>query len=433
MPKESPTPKVVTKKHIARLERERRQSNIIRAIAIGGILIVVLLLGYGYLKLNVLQLRESVAEVNGVTITTGQWQERVQLQRVNLLNLYNTYQFYQQNFGMDSTQQLQQIQLTLQSPEILGKEVLDQMVDEILIRQEAEKRGISVSAEEVEIAIQEGYNFFPNGTPTPTITPTEFSLPTLSPEQLTIYPATATPTEVLTSTPGPTNTPDNSVTPTATSTTAPPTPTFVPENPTATATPFTLEGFKTQFAESVDNFKSSGVTEATIRSAYENQLLREKLLDVITADTPPTEEQVWARHILVADKGKAATVMALLNDGSDFGKLAQEFSTDTGSGAKGGDLGWFGKGAMVAEFENAAFSMKVGEISEPIQSQFGYHIIQVLGHDNIPLNASQYEEKRQTAFTEWLTKTREAADITIFDVWKERVPTAPPSLGQLPQ
>ena len=433
MPKESPTPKVVTKKHIARLERERRQSNIIRAIAISGIVIVVLLLGYGYLKLNVLQLREPIAKVNGVTITTSQWQERVQLQRVNLLNLYNTYQFYQQNFGMDSTQQLQQIQLTLQSPEILGKEVLDQMVDEILMRQEAEKRGISVSAEEVEAAIQEAYSFFPNGTATPTITPTEFSLPTLSSEQLTIYPATATPTEVLTSTPAPRDTPDNSVTPTATSTTAPPTPTFVPVSPTATATPFTLEGFKTQFAESVDNFKSSGVTEATIRSAYENQLLREKLLDVITADTPPTEEQVWARHILVADKGKAATVMALLNDGSDFGKLAQEFSTDSGSGAKGGDLGWFGKGAMVAEFENAAFSMKVGEISEPIQSQFGYHIIQVLGHDNIPLNASQYEEKRQTAFTEWLTKTREAADITIFDVWKERVPTAPPSLGQLPQ
>ena len=430
MPKESPTPKIVTKKHIARLERERRQSNIIRAIAIGGILIVVLLLGYGYLKLNVLQLRESVAEVNGVTITTGQWQERVQLQRVNLLNLYNTYQFYQQNFGMDSTQQLQQIQLTLQSPELLGQEVLDQMVEEILIRQEAEKRGISVSAQEVEEAIQAAYNFFPNGTPTPTITPTEFSLPTLSAQQLTIYPATATPTKVLTTTPESTGTPDNSVTPTATSTTAPPTPTFVPMSPTATATPFTLEGFNTQFAESMDSYKSSGVSEATIRAAYENQLLREKLVEVITADTPRAEEQVWARHILVADKGKAATVMALLNHGSDFGKLAQEFSTDTGSGAKGGDLGWFGKGAMVAEFENAAFSLEIGEISEPIQSEFGYHIIQVLGHEEIPLDAAQYEEKRQTAFTEWLTKTREEADITILDIWKERVPTAPPSLSQ---
>src|SRR5688500_2522567 len=291
MPKESPTPKVVTKKHIARLERERRQTNIIRGIAIGGILIVALLLGYGYLKLNVLQLREPVAEVNGVTISTGQWQERVQLQRVNLLNLYQTYQFYQQNFGMDTSQQLQQIQFTLQSPELLGQEVLDQMIDEILIRQEAEARGITVSDEEVEKAVQAAYDFFPNGTPTPTITPTEFSLPTLSSQQLTIYPSTATPTEVLTSTPASTGTPDNSLTPTATSTIAPPTPTFVPMSPTATATPFTLEGFNTQVAQSIDNFKSSGVGEATIRAAYENQLLREKLLEVITADTPRTEEQ----------------------------------------------------------------------------------------------------------------------------------------------
>jgi parvulin-like peptidyl-prolyl isomerase len=433
MPKQSPTPKVVTKKHMARLERERRQSNLIRAIAIGGILIVTFLLGYGYLKVNVLQLREPVAEVNGVTITTGQWQERVQLQRVNLLNLYQTYQFYQQSFGMDTTQQLQEIQLTLQSPEILGQDVLDQMVDEILIRQEAERRGISVSAEELENFIQESYQFFPNGTPTPSITPTEFALPTLSSEQLTIYPSTATPTEVLTATLGATNTPDNSVTPTATGTTAPPTPTFVPEDPTATSTPYTLEGFQTQYTEALTNFKNAGVSEATLRSAYENQLLREKLQEEIPADAPRKEEQAWARHILVDDLGKAKSVLAQLQHGADFAELAQESSTDTGSGAMGGDLGWFGKGAMVAEFEDAAFNMEIGEISEPIQSQFGYHIIQVLGHDDIPLNASQSEEKRQTAFTEWLTEVREGAEITIFEVWKERVPTAPPSTGQLPQ
>src|SRR5688572_186053 len=290
MPKESPTPKVVTKKHIARLERERRQANIIRGIAIGGILLVVLLLGYGYLKLNVLQLREPVAEVNGVTITTGQWQERVQLQRVNLLNLYQTYQFYQQSFGMDTTQQLQEIQLTLQSPEILGQDVLDQMVEEVLIRQEAEKRGISVSAEELETFIQESYQFFPNGTPSPTITPTEFALPTLSSEQLTIYPSTATPTEVLTSTPATIGTPDDSVTPTATGTTAPPTPTFVPLSPTATETPYTLEGFQTQYTEALGSFKDAGVSEATLRAAYENQLLREKLQEEITVDAPRTEE-----------------------------------------------------------------------------------------------------------------------------------------------
>ena len=70
------TPKVITKKHIARLERERRQINLIRGIALAGIVIVAGLLAYGYLRLNVFALREPVARVNGVTITTGEWQER---------------------------------------------------------------------------------------------------------------------------------------------------------------------------------------------------------------------------------------------------------------------------------------------------------------------------------------------------------------------
>jgi parvulin-like peptidyl-prolyl isomerase len=433
MAKQGLPPKTVTKKHMARLERERRQANLIRGIAIGAILVVALLLGYGYININVLQLREPVATVNGEEISTGEWQERVQLHRINLLNLFNTYQFYQQSFGMDMSQQIQEIQLTLQSSELLGQDVLDQMIDEVLIRQEAERRGISVTAEEVERFIQESYQFFPDGTPTPTITPTDVSLPTLSSEQLTILPSTATPTEALTSTPARTNSPDDSVTPTPTATTAPPSPTPVPQEPTATSTPYTLEGFQTQYSEALANFDEAGVSEATVRSAYESQLLREKLQAEITADTPRTEEQVWARHILVEDLETAESILARLEEGEDFAEIAREESTDTGSGANGGDLGWFGRGAMVAEFEEAAFSTEIGEISEPIQSQFGYHIIQVLGHDEIPLNATQYEEKRQTAFTEWLANTREEADITISETWQERVPPAPASLGQQQQ
>ena len=131
------TPKVITKKHIARLERERRQINLIRGIALAGIIIVAGLLAYGYLRLNVFALREPVAKVNGVTITSGEWQERVRFQRKQMINMYNQYSVYQQ-FGMDVSQQLQQIQGTLASPELLGQQVLDQMTDEIIIRQEAE-------------------------------------------------------------------------------------------------------------------------------------------------------------------------------------------------------------------------------------------------------------------------------------------------------
>jgi parvulin-like peptidyl-prolyl isomerase len=80
---------------------------------------------------------------------------------------------------------------------------------------------------------------------------------------------------------------------------------------------------------------------------------------------------------------------------------------------------------MVAEFENAAFSLKVGEISKPIKSQFGYHIIQVLGHQDMPLNASQYQQKKETEFSNWLADARKNAKIQTFDIWKQRVPVEP--------
>ena len=425
MAKPNNTPKVISKKHIARLERERRQVKLIRAIAVAGILIVAGLLIYGYLKLNVLQLREPVAEVNGVKITTKDWQEHVRFQRVQMLNVYNQYSFYQQNFGVDYSQQMQQIVSNLASPEVIGQQALDQMIDDILIKEEAEKRGITVSAEEVEKSIQGNFGFYPNGTPTPTVTPTEVTLPTLSSQQLTLYPSTSTPTEAPNSTVTATAMLDLSATPAASSTPAIDTPTPVPQPPTATATPFTEAGFKKDYDDTIKNFKTENISEKTIRSVYEGQLLRQKLSDEITKDTPRTEEQVWARHILVETEAEANTVYELLKKGEDFATVAKEHSKDTGSGANGGDLDWFGKGAMVAEFETAAFSQKVGEIGKPVKSQFGYHIIQVLGHEDRPLTAAQYEQKKTTEFTTWVTDTRAKADVKTFDIWKERVPTEP--------
>jgi parvulin-like peptidyl-prolyl isomerase len=413
MSNQSSTPKVVTKKHIARLERERRQTRIILAVALIGILIVVGLLAYGSIRYNI------VADVNGTKITAGEWEERVKLQRVQMINMYRQYEFYQQNFGFDYSQQMQQIQFSLQSPEVVGQQVLDQMVDEILIRQEAEKRGITASAEEVEASIRENFNFFPDGTPTPTITPTDISFPTLTSQQLTLYPPTTIPTQASTATPEPTATLDPL---TATATTAPASPTPLPE---PTGTPYTLEGYQTEYGDMLKNFEEYGISEQTVRNVYEAQILRRKLKEEVTQDATQVEEQVWARHILVETKVEAQAALDLINQGIPFTEVARKYSKDTGSGMNGGDLGWFGRGMMVPEFEKVAFDLEVGEVSEPAQSQFGYHIIQVLGHQEVPLNASQREQKQDTDFNNWLVESRGKADIKTFDVWKERIPTEP--------
>ncbi|WP_077324978.1 peptidylprolyl isomerase [Virgibacillus siamensis] len=87
--------------------------------------------------------------------------------------------------------------------------------------------------------------------------------------------------------------------------------------------------------------------------------------------------EIQASHILVKDKKTAKEVEKKLKNGADFAKLAKEYSTDKGTAKKGGKLGYFSTGDMVPEFEDAAYNLKKGEVSDPVKSQFGYHIIKV--------------------------------------------------------
>ncbi|AWU92904.1 peptidylprolyl isomerase [Azospirillum ramasamyi] len=92
----------------------------------------------------------------------------------------------------------------------------------------------------------------------------------------------------------------------------------------------------------------------------------------------PAQEEVRAAHILVEKEDEAKSIIAQLNKGADFAKLAKEKSKDAAAAAQGGDLGYFTKDTMVEPFANAAFAMKPGEISkEPVKTQFGYHVIKV--------------------------------------------------------
>ncbi len=443
-------PVLHTKKHIARLERERVQTRIILFSFIGVIVIVVGLLTYGYLDIKYFQQRRPVAKVGNVGIPAGAWQARVRMERTRLVNQLSLYQQYAQYFGMDLSSQEQQLSAQLNAPATLGQSVLNQMIDEELIRQEAAKRGITVSTQEVQEAIQASYQYYPNGSPTPTLTPTAVSSPTLSPETLALVTITPTPgpptptlaaeftstspTELLpgTGTPTANEAPTATATATATSTpaaTSTPEPTFTPA---PTSTPITQQGFEGLYKSGTDKLIALGLTEDQIRELYATNILRQKLFDVVTADVPHTQEQVWARHILVPDEAIAQVVRQRLANGEDFAKVAAEVSTDTGTKDKGGDLGWFGKGAMVPDFENSAFGLKVGEISQPVKSQFGYHIIQVLAHANVPLDATAYDQAKQKAFDDWLKKLRDEYKVVTYNDWQNLVPTEPvaPAVAQ---
>ena len=187
-----------------------------------------------------------------------------------------------------------------------------------------------------------------------------------------------------------------------------------------------LDGFKSQYQKGLDYYTKLGVTEADFRRIFfESSLYRQRVSDIVTANVAHEQEQVWARHILVADEATAQSVHTQLLAGADFATLAATFSIDTSNKDTGGDLGWFGKGTMIAEFETAAFALQVGEISQPVQTSAGWHIIQVLGHEVRPLTDTAYKSAVTAAFNQWLTDQRTSAKITVSSDWSANTPDLP--------
>jgi foldase protein PrsA len=137
-----------------------------------------------------------------------------------------------------------------------------------------------------------------------------------------------------------------------------------------------------------------------------------------------TSEQVNASHILVDTEEEARDIKQQLDDGGDFAELAAEYSKDASNAQQGGALGFFGKGRMVAPFEEAAFSMEPGEISDPVQTDFGFHIIRV--EDKTEAQETKLEdvsdeikdilkqEKMNSAYSVWYEDVQEKYKVENF-------------------
>lgn len=115
--------------------------------------------------------------------------------------------------------------------------------------------------------------------------------------------------------------------------------------------------------------------EKTVKASIGEEAARAIYEDKVKQLKP--EEEVQARHILVSSEDEAKKLIGRVEAGEDFAQLAKENSGDAGSKTQGGMLGYFGKGQMVPQFEEAAFSLGKGEVSKPVQSQFGWHVIKV--------------------------------------------------------
>jgi peptidyl-prolyl cis-trans isomerase D len=389
--KASSTPQP-TKKEQRINQKEAQQKKLLITIAavIGGVIVIILLIGM--IDALFITPNKVVASVGEEEITVRDYQNQARYVRWQLLQQYVQINQIMQFFGdFDGNQQNQmnQIGQLLESKELLGAEVLNSMIEDKIILMETRRLGITVSDEDLEAQLQQRFSYFPEGTPTPAEIPTTVALPTLNATQLSMV--TATPTTEPTQ---PSDEPDS-------------TEEDVASEPEITPTPYTFDLFQQNYAEFLSNLKIAGVNEAVFLDILRAGILREALYDVLTADVPATEEQVWARHILVANETDALSVVGQLrSDEMLFEDLALLLSQDTGSAERGGDLGWFGRGVMVPEFEEAAFSLEIGEISDPVQTTFGYHIIQVIARDEIPVSAQRLTQLKDEVFQNWLDNQR---------------------------
>jgi peptidyl-prolyl cis-trans isomerase C len=155
----------------------------------------------------------------------------------------------------------------------------------------------------------------------------------------------------------------------------------------------------------LDQATKSAVTEEAMRKLYEES---------VSKLTP--EEEVRASHILVDSEDKGKEVIAKLKAGGSFAALAKEYSKDPGA-AEGGDLGYFTKDQMVAEFADAAFKMKKGDISDPVKTQFGWHVIKLEDRRQKPVPTFEQVKDQVQQFlvrktqSELVLKLRESAKI----------------------
>ena len=425
--KETNVPKPASRKHEARLARERRQKKIMMGI-VGGILaVVVLLVGFGLLNDLVIKPNRPVAQVGSTKISMEQYEKRVQYERLSYVDTFTSYaasgyaQFFQSY--------LLEMQNALDNYIQFGSDVLDKMINEAVIEAKAEELGITVTEEDIDKELERGFGFFPDGTPTPAATVDFAPKPTstLSAQQLAVITITPTPSPIPTETQEPTPTTDPAAEATATPeptvmATAEPTATSIPP----TATPYTREGFESLYETMMDNINVQfDYTDTDFREYVRALLLNQKVFDYVTKDITREQDMVWARHILVASEEEATYVLDRLNAGEDFGIIAAEVSTDTSNSASGGDLGWFTKGQMVEEFESVAFALEIGEISEPVATDFGYHIIQVLGHEPRELTDEQLDTFKNQVYAKFIEDAKAEMTVKKYDVWAEIVPSTP--------
>lgn len=380
------TESTLTYKQLARVrvEKRHRRRMLIVSAAIAAVVIIILLVAI--INELVIKPGQPVASVGGTDITTEQFQGRVRLERSQTIELILQYADI---FGVE---QVYGIAAQLDQHEVFGEQVLDEMVDEVLIRDGAATMGVSVSDVEVSRYLEEQVGYYRDGTPTPQ--------PTLTPAP------SPTPITSTVATPAPTRTPL-------------PTPTLVTE-----------ESYTERYQQQVDLLEQIGVNEDTYLDVVEIQLLEAKVRDRLMEGQPVEAEQVEAEVLVFANEADVNSYLERLQGGESFADLVTEARADSEDAINASTIPWTPREELSESYSpevvEIIFSLAIGETSDVLVSaDEQYLIFYVTGHEERPLGASTLATREDNLFTDWLEGLREAAEIEKHDRWRNRVPREP--------
>ncbi|MCB9422902.1 MAG: SurA N-terminal domain-containing protein [Ardenticatenaceae bacterium] len=407
-----------SRKEILRKRREAEQKRRIR-LAVGGV-VGLLLLVFLVAVINEVFVapNRAVATVNGEAVTVRQFQDRVEYERAQrIISLENQFDAFGGDVGIIQQFSSQTI-IELQDAEVLAESVLTQMTQEVLIRQEAEARGITVSDAEVDAEIGSFFNYYDGGLPTPLPTATATVQPTPS---LTPIP-TAVITDVL-----PTSTPL-------------PTPTLGPTlEPQPTATAVSKESFDEQLGGIITDFKNLGVNEAVFRDVVRLNLYADKLMEALGEENNvPTEAMQASIFLLTFDtQADADEAMAMIEAGDFLTVWNTIRSTpadpNTPATATASELLWRTQDALTTSFgedvANVAFTLPPNVPSTPIEHAVDdtttkFYILEVSGREVRPLSEAVIQNAKQTLLQNLITE-KSVTGVEILEVWRNYYPSRP--------
>ena len=397
----------------AHLSRRERDSLMRRAVAAGAGLVAALIVGillYAYLNEYVIQARATVARVAGTNIRANEFATALGTELAHRVFLTRQIQLVlpklvseevdsPANLSNGASRLLSQQEQQLQ---FLPSFTLEQMIENLIVRQEAAARGYTYTdAERVEATTA----YLNEVSETEVRNQIVALIPPPPSEILEVQPLTADDeirqSDILLMRASIAATATAALTPTP----VPPTPTPTPEP--VTPTPLVPTPTPAQDARIEAYLAATGMTREIFEQRVQDAWWRQRLEQETIAAVPASSAQVRARHILVTTAEDAALAKERLDDGEDFAELAAEMSLDPGTKDTGGELGWFPKGVMTPTFEAAAFALEPGQISDPIQSPFGFHIIEVLEKaEDVPLEPNALEQLQLRAFGTFLAERK---------------------------